>query len=464
MLKLCRKQRLWLWLALGLLLRISLIVFPRSLDDDTAVYLQLGRNLLHHHIYGMTGDSGVVSPSLFRLPGYPVFLALLGGNLYVVEIVQSVFGLLGCWLLASAVRSRLGERAAEWTLALGSLCLFTAAYDASALTESLSVFAMCWGIYAFARWSARTADSRATLNVFALAGAAALAMLMRPDGTLLLAAVLLAMLAVRTVAPQRRLRDAAVVCVMACLPLGVWAARNAVTFHVFQPLAPRYANDPGEFSMPGFNRWARTWSAEFVDTGTVMWSVGVSPLDVNSLPARAFDSEQQRAETAQLIAEYNRHLEIGPALDARFGELAEQRVRVHPVRYYAVVPAMRVADMMFRPRTAAFNIDVFWWLWRDHPRESAVAVAFALLNFAYFGLALAGCVRGRVPFAALLGTYFVLRCLLLATLESPEPRYSLELYPLLFIAAAVLFVGAPGDRGSVSAGTPPCMDESHSRA
>jgi hypothetical protein len=37
-----------------------------------------------------------------------------------------------------------------------------------------------------------------------------------------------------------------------------------------------------------------------------------------------------------------------------------------------------------------------------------------------------------------LGSYFVLRCVLLGTLENPEPRYSLELYPVVLIAAASL--------------------------
>jgi hypothetical protein len=63
----------------GALLRALLIVFPRSLDDDADVYRELGMNLFQHGIYGIAYDS-VISPGLFRLPGYPIFLALHGGQ------------------------------------------------------------------------------------------------------------------------------------------------------------------------------------------------------------------------------------------------------------------------------------------------------------------------------------------------------------------------------------------------
>ena len=39
----------------------------------------------------------------------------------------------------------------------------------------------------------------------------------------------------------------ALVCLLLALaPFAIWTARNQRVFHVFQPLAPRYATDPGE--------------------------------------------------------------------------------------------------------------------------------------------------------------------------------------------------------------------------
>jgi len=432
-----------MWLVLGLLLRVLLIVFPRSLDDDTAVYLELGRNLLHHHVYGLMSDSGVLVPSLFRLPGYPIFLALLGGRLWLVELVQSGLDLFGCWLLACAVRTRLGDRAAEWTFALGSLCLFTAAYAATALTESLSVFAVCWGIYGFARWS----KERRAGMVVSMAGAAALAMLLRPDGVLLLVALVFGV-----AVTSRGLRDVVLLAVVACLPLGVWGARNYATFHVIQPLAPRHVNDPGERVNLGFYRWLRTWSTEFVTTGNVFWSVGADALNIDDVPARAFDSAAQRAETAELFDVYNRqgHQVDGP-LDARFAALAAARVAAHPVSYYVVVPMARIADMLLRPRTETYDLDAAWWQVGEHPWQSAAAIGLGVVNLAYMLAALCGVVRRRVPFGVVLGSYFVLRCVLLGTLENSEPRYSLELYPMVVIAAAAMLAGWRSGVGSVVA-------------
>jgi len=433
--KLNRTQRIGLWLALGLALRILLIVFPRSLDDDTAVYAELGHNLLHHHVYGLVNEAGVIVPSLFRLPGYPLFLAVFGGNLRVVEFVQSALDLFGCWLLACAVRMRLGDRAAEWTLALGSLCLFTAAYAATALTESLSVFAICCGIYGFARWSVE----KSTRWVACMAGAAALAMLLRPDGALLLTALLCGVLSASLPAMRRGFRAGALLLVLACAPLGVWAVRNYVTFHVFQPLAPRHVNDPGERVNLGFYRWLRTWSVEFVTTGNVFWSVGSDELNIDDLPPRAFDSPQQRRQTEELFNLYNaQQHQVDATLDAQFAALASQRIREHPLRYCVTVPLRRIADMLLRPRTETYNLDAFWWRVGEHPWQSIAAIALGLVNFAYMFAAFCGLVRWRVPFGMVLGSYFVLRCVLLGTLENPEPRYSLELYPVVLIAAASL--------------------------
>lgn len=431
-----RTQRRWLWLGGGLLLRLVLIYFPRTVDDDTAVYLELGRNLVHHGIYGIAAD-GTIYPSLFRLPGYPLVLVLFGGHLHMVEMVQALVDLLGCWLLSLVVGRARGERAGEAALALSSMCLFTAAYAATALTESLSIFAVCWGIYGFSEWR----RGRGRNGVFLMAGAAALAMLLRPDGALLTLALLagMAWYSMRDGTRARWVREAACFLALACLPLGVWAARNYVTFRVFQPLAPRHVNDPGERVNLGFYRWLRTWSVEFETTGDVFWHVDSEELDLNDLPARAFDSAQQRDETARLFDAYNVRREVTPEIDAGFARLAEERIRAHPMRYYCFVPAMRVADMWLRPRTEAFQLSTYWWRWREHWWQSVTAVALGLLNLGYLVMALGGWLRGRVPFGVVLASYLVMRCVLLGGMENPEPRYTLEAYPVVIVAAACLF-------------------------
>jgi 4-amino-4-deoxy-L-arabinose transferase-like glycosyltransferase len=437
------RSRRWWWglLAAGALLRAALIYFPRPVDDDTDVYAELGRNLLHHGTYGWM-DDGVVSPSLFRLPGYPVVLALLGEKIPLVLAFQALAGLFGCVLLALAVRRVAGERAALWTLGLATTCLFTSIYDASAMTESLSLFAVAAAIWAAGEFCAPGDSLTGRLPAkrpLPLAAAAALAMLLRPDGVLVLFASVAALAwhGVQRAGWRRAGLVSSLFAAMACLPLAPWTIRNALVFHVFQPLAPRHVNDPGERVNLGFYRWLRTWSTEFETTGAVYWKVGTEPISMADLSSRAFDSPAQRARTTALIERYNQRRDIDAALDDDFGALAEQRVRAHPLRYYLELPLLRVGDMLLRPRVDGTYLPAAWSKTRGEPVEEAEWIGLGLLNLFYVAAALAGAWRGKIPAAAFMGTYLILRCMVLGGMENPEPRYTLELYPILLACAGV---------------------------
>ncbi len=430
------------WLALGALLRLVCAIFPRDRDDDTDVYLELGRNLLHRGTYGFL-DEGTVSPALFRLPGYPIFLGALGGHTGLIFLVQSLVDLAGCYLLGRFLRRYVSPRAGLAAVAISSTCLFTAIYAACALTESLSAFAVAAAIFclgelllkpdafAFAGWRKR---------LLPLAATAMLAMLLRPDGALLTLATAAALLVygTRRAGMHNAVRTAGLYVLLAIVPLVPWAIRNAVTFHVFQPLAPRHVNDPGERVNLGFYRWLRTWAVDFETTSRVFWKVGTETIDPAALSSRAFDSRAQQAATYALLAEYNQRKDLTVELDNRFNALADERIHAHPIDYFVKMPVLRVLDMWLRPRTEGMEIHVSWWRWREHRGQSAVALALGLLNLAYVLAAVAGACR-RPPLAVLLATYLALRCLLLATLENPEPRYTLEAFPILFVLAALLF-------------------------
>ena len=450
-----RRWLLWTLLGAGALLRAALVYLPRPVDDDTDVYAELGRNLLHHGTYGMMSD-GEVSPSLFRLPGYPLVLGLLGGNISLVLMAQSVVDLLACVLLALFVRRYVSERAGWWTLGLSATCLFTAIYAATAMTESLSVFAVAAAIWALGKWLLAEdafGPRRRFRRLLPLAGCAGLAMLLRPDGALLTIAIALALLwyGVKRAGWRQAIATTAVFGVLAATPLVPWTVRNAVTFHLFQPLAPRHVNDPGERVNLGFYRWLRTWSVEYETTGTVYWRVGTEPILMQDIPPRAFDSPAQQAETASLIARYNLRHDVDQPLDDAFAALAAERIKAHPVRYFVWLPMLRVADMMMRPRVDATDVPSNWTLVRARPLLLAAAITLALLNLFYVGAALAGVLGRRVPLAMFLGTYVLLRCLLLGTMENPEPRYTLELYPMVLVCAGVFlahFVRSGASRGA----------------
>jgi hypothetical protein len=227
----------------------------------------------------------------------------------------------------------------------------------------------------------------------------------------------------------------------ATAPLVPWTLRNLHTLHRFEPLAPRYATDSDELAMPGFNRWVKTWIADYVSVQEIYWAVPGADVDITKMPDRAFDSQSEREQTAALLADYNQSHDMTAELDARFAALAAERVHTAPARYYVWLPAVRIADMWLRPRTELFPSDPRWWEFNDDRRWLAVSLGFGLINLLYVALAAVGALRGREFFGVgLLILFLLLRSAFLGTLENPEPRYTLECYPVvIFLGSAMFF-------------------------
>lgn len=423
----------------AVVLRVVFIHYFPGLVNDSFVYGDIAKNWLQHGIYGLSGIEEV-SPTYIRLPGYPAFLAFIfsifGMEHYRAVLVTQLFIDLGTCLLCCDIALRLfNERAAKIALALAALCPFLADYSAAALTETLEIF-----FTALAFNCALRALEETNLAYWGLCGlACAAATLLRPDGGLLLITLEIYLLwnAVRQ-KPVRAglLKPAVLVAFLALAPLVPWTVRNWRVFHRFQPLAPRYANEEGEFVPMGFNQWVKTWMADYVSVEEIYWSVPGSEIDFKDLPARAFDNPQQRQETTALISAYNAILHVSPDLDQRFQKLASQRIRSHPLRFYLLLPSLRIADMWLRPRTEDLPSDSRWWEFNDDPKWSALAVGFGVVNLGYVLLALAGWLRFRKnEFIGLLTLFVVLRSAFLGTLENPEPRYTLEMYPIVIVLA-----------------------------
>jgi 4-amino-4-deoxy-L-arabinose transferase-like glycosyltransferase len=446
---------------LALALRLVFVLHFPGIVDDSRLYADIAMNWLQHGIYGIT-NSGHVMPTLSRLPGYPAFLAAIfaifgWGNFRAVLLIQVLVDLCSCLLAADLARRLFNQRAAKAAFMLAAACPFLANYSAAALTETLEIFftvmALDLALSGLTSVS-QPANSKSTGVWIGCGLSIAASILLRPDGGILLAAVggYLSLLFLRSIAGQRQsastlrpfriLRAGIILGITALAPLLPWTLRNLRTFHRFQPLAPRYANDSDEPVMMGFNRWTKTWMADYVSVEEIYWNVPGTEIDVKQLPRRAFDSEQQREETANLFADYNRDHDVTPDLDARFAALAAARIQAAPWRYYVWLPALRIADMWLRPRTELLPADPRWWEFNDQRAWLAISILFGLVNLAYVGAAMAGFLRWRdVGGAGLLVSFLVIRSLFLGTLENPEPRYTLESYPVVIVAAATLFVG-----------------------
>ena len=432
------------------------VAFPQ-VTDDSRIYADIAHNWLHHGIYGITASGGIV-PTYIRLPGYPGFLALFfaifgDNNFRAVMLGQIVLDLGTCFLIADLARRTAGVRAAKVAFALAALCPFLANYSAAVLTETLEIFftALSLDLAVIGLQELSERRVRAWIGC-GLATAACICL--RPDGGLLLPAIgvyllwkLIRCLLRRDLASNVSIGNliAAGVLVLsfALAPLVPWTMRNLRTMHTFQPLTPRYANEPGEFVPAGFNRWVKTWIVDYASVEEIYWQEPGAKIDPNLLPARAFDSLQQKARTLEILDQYNESTDVDSDLDHKFATLAEERIHGHWFRYHVWLPALRIADMWLRPRTEILPADVRWWEFNEDAGWIVLTLGLAIINLAYVLLAALGVVRGReAPWLGLLVVFLVIRSLFLGTLENPEPRYTLECYPAVIMLAAVAMAAA----------------------
>jgi hypothetical protein len=409
--------------------------------DDGRLYARIALNVLDHHGYTIETEEPY-SPTYIRLPGYPLFLAgvysLFGrDNNRAVRVIQAAIDTLTCWLI--------GLLALVWSpgswpadkrrrtlligLALAGLCPFPAIYVGTILTETWTTFLATGCVLAGSIAMKTTRRSRA-LSLWLLAGLlGGAATMLRPDSGLFVAAVggTLAIvslssvfrrrsdLSIPTVAEPARAVLARSFIAAAIFALGFiaaltpWTIRNARVFGVFQPIAPKYANMPGEFSPIGYADWLRTWVTDVKYTEAFEWAIDEKPMHPEKLPPEAFDSDEERDRIAALYERYNtvhaeavqqpappppkppepapdqveEHeqnelgdavdteppdepetpddeaaepdtedeasaaVEMTPEIDAGFAEIARERIARHPLRYYVIVPLKRAASMWF---------------------------------------------------------------------------------------------------------------------
>ena len=370
----------------------------RMLTADTFIYGDIARNWLESGVYAISGAAGPEA-TYIRMPGYPAFLAgiwkivgagALHGRPDRADVrrrrhllpdrrpgAQDVFALV--------IRSerherrtafRNADRAPLIAFALAAVCPFFASYASAALTECLAIFFAAL-TFDLALAALERPESKQLWIACGLAIAGGI--FMRPDGGILLAAIgaYLVWRFIRTRQTQL-IAGLVLITLFSLAPLVPWTIRNWRLYHLFQPLTPMAANAPDEFVAHGFDRWTRTWIADYSSLEDIGFRVPLEEIDIADLPPRAFDSTEQREQTEQLFDEYNNGTKIiTPQLDFQFAQLADQRIRDSRFRYYVWLPAARLADLWLRPRTEMLPIDVHWWRYWDDPHDFSLALLLA---------------------------------------------------------------------------------------
>lgn len=456
----------------GLALRLFLVLRFPFVAGDTVIYEELAQNWLHEHVYGIYYASGLLASDI-RVPGYPAFLALAyllfrRGEVAIV-LAQAVLDLGTCflvaWLASRLAPERHRARIALAALWLAATCPFVANYAAVPLTEVLATFLTAAALIAMAG-AAIAMESPVSVSVrgnrfpwrgWLSAGIlVGFATLVRPESPLLLVA-----LAFVGVVRWRRRADwgklarvGALTGAGLLLPLLPWAARNWLSLHKVQFLAPLYAASPDEYTPRGFYSWTDTWLVRYRDVYLVPWNIGTDRVEIGDVPPAAFDSPEERARVAALLDQYNTTQRMTAEVDNGFAFLAHERTARHPLRTYLWVPLGRVLTIWFTPRTELLPISGHLWpvgqQWQEDPLGFSVTVFLGALNFFYVGLAIVGLWRAHGERAAarpgvqtaviLLAAFIVVRTAYLTQVQTPEPRYVLECFPVLLAFSALAWL------------------------
>src|SRR5580704_2712055 len=349
----------------GMALRVYLVLkFPVTDTGDAPFYIELAWNWLKKGVYGFAVHGQLTAVDM-RVPGYPAFLAAVfavaGPSPRAAMLAQVVVDLATCFVIAliaarlAPERSR--RRAALAGLWLAALCPFTANYTAVVLTETLVIFLTAVAILVLLQTDVGDAKSARAgsflANPWLLAGiVAGFGTLVRPETPLVLFAAGLVLVAKwwRPADWMKLVRAGLLLGLGLVLPLVPWAARNWKTLHDVQFLAPRYSELPGEYTPLGFTAWTNTWMWRYRDVYLTQWKVNSEEISMDDIPAYAFDSDEERQKTSDILDEYNDVLTIDPALDAKFRALANDRTARHPLRTYVTVPFKRTLALWFTPR------------------------------------------------------------------------------------------------------------------
>jgi hypothetical protein len=160
------------------------------------------------------------------------------------------------------------------------------------------------------------------------------------------------------------------------------------------------------------------------------------------------DSQTEDGDSGDSTSDQS--VEMTPQIDAGFAQLAQERIAHHPVRYYLFLPLKRAHALWFNSHSdyypfegellpvddLDYSLHQQYWL-----------PLFAFLVFAYSLLGLAGGwslwqardfnSRLWLLLAALM---IFLRVGFFATLENPEPRYVVEVFPFLSALGGIALV------------------------
>jgi len=170
------------------------------------------------------------------------------------------------------------------------------------------------------------------------------------------------------------------------------------------------------------------------------------------------DENDQADEDTSADQSSTQTVEMTPEIDAGFAQIASERKARHPIRYYLFLPFKRGLSLWFDTHSQYYSFegellplgdldyDIHQQYWLP---------LFALLTFVYTWLGVTGgwflwssgsfAARRWLLLAALM---IFLRIGFFATLENPEPRYVVEVFPFLSVLGGIAITRLNSSKGN----------------
>ncbi len=448
-----RKQTLQIVAILFLAVAVRMvfvITAPPPNGDAKSRYVATAVNVLDGHGFSVY-QQPPYKPGEATVPVYPLLIAavykLFGRHDVAVRLVQVLLDIATCLLIGFASFSLapepFKERSAVCAIAIaGIFSWFTMIWTADLLTETFTLF-LTMSVIALCILAMRRPQKSGWLWL-AIGLGCGLALLTRPDSVILAISVLLVSLG--GVAQQRswgRVQNALTLLLGIVLVLAPWVARNYFTLGKFQPLASEYGFSEPTYIAPGYLKWLRTWITDetyFSNVFPPAFHPGTAYFDPNNLPARAFDSDEEHARVLRLIADYNQHQLFTPAINDGFEQIASERIRRAPLRFFFILPTWRTASMWltgFAVRQPTNHGGIFKLLPVMSARFLLVVRILSVLPIIIAGILGFGLLAKRSALATLLLLTVVLRTIFMAYHYAPETRYIVEVYPPMIAASGI---------------------------
>jgi 4-amino-4-deoxy-L-arabinose transferase-like glycosyltransferase len=158
------------------------------------------------------------------------------------------------------------------------------------------------------------------------------------------------------------------------------------------------------------------------------------------------DENDNEADQSDEEQNQNQSVEMTPQVDAGFAQLAQERIARHPLRYYLWLPIKRATALWFDTHSQYYPFEGELLPLDDLDHETHQHIwlpLFAALTWVYTLLGVLGgwILWSTRSFAArrwllLAGLVIFLRLAFFSTIENPEPRYVVEIFPFLAMLGA----------------------------